>query len=566
MDGDAADLAQLERARRSLLGLAVGDAFGGTFFWKTDVEKRVRARQLLDQTWTWSDDTAMGKSVVRCLELHQEIVPDTLARLFGEEYFREPTRGYGTMAHTVLHELGQGVPWQQAATEIYNGKGSCGNGAAMRAGPVGAYFSGDIERVIEQARRSAVVTHAHPEGQAGAVAVAAAAAWAAETKVLDGQAMLKWAWSHTPDGLTRSKLRRALEFSLYGTPEEAAALLGSGQKVTSQDTVPFALWCAARHLDSFPEALWAAVAGQGDMDTTCAMVGSIVVLCAREGIPEKWLAQAEPLEENVPLRHDGPLQETVPRQIDEPTQTEPCEITTAWSQWDGLVRAEMLGSDSTAYRRQLFDAAERYDWQGLFGLLARFPEMSPSYQINLVRPDGGSWNTFLHHAVQGNASSEVVKELVARGHLRSIRNADGERPVDLATRLERNHLVPWLEPVVKHSVPEKKLAALETQFHELIRKDSAWRKYGDELRLPTLEVLLEREDLLMTFQIPWKWGGFVYRLHKVPFPNGMWATRDDWVLLVRGFERMGEGSERWYVITDFGSLLMKMDDDDVIFT
>lgn len=501
----------------------------------------------------------MAKSVVACLDLHQEIVPETLARLFGEEYLREPTRGYGTMAHTVLHDLGQGVPWQQAATQIYDGTGSCGNGAAMRAGPVGAYFCDDIERVVAQARLSAVVTHAHPEGQAGAIAVAAAAAWAAKAKLLDGEAMLEWAWRHTPDGPTRSNLGRAREFSLYGTPEEAATLLGSGQKVTAQDTVPFALWCAARHLDSLSEALWAAVAGQGDMDTTCAIVGSLVVLCTREGIPEEWLARVEPLEEGVPLLEAASLQ------VDEPGQVESCEIRTIWSQWDGLVRSQMLGAESTAYRHQLFDAAERYDWPGLFELLAKFSEIDARFQINLVRPDGESWSTFLHHAVLGNAAPEVVRELISRGHLRSIRDAAGERPVDLARRLERHHLVPWLEPVVKHSVPEKTLAALEAQFHEVIRKDSCWRQDYD-LRLPALDVLLEREDLLMTFQIPWKWGGFVYRLHKVPFPNGAWSTRDDWLLLARGYERMGEGSERCYVITAFGSLLMKRDDDDVIFT
>jgi ADP-ribosylglycohydrolase len=237
----------------------------------------------------------MARSVVLCLDLHGQIVSDTLARLLAEDYQRDPMRGYGAMAHTVLYEIGRGVPWSQAALEVFDGMGSYGNGAAMRVAPVGAYFADDIERVLHEARRSAVVTHAHPEGQAGALAVAAAAAWAAQAQTLDGRAMLEWAWSHTPDGETRSNLERALGLSLDRQSEEAAALLGSGHKITSQDTVPFALWCAARHLDSYPEALWATVAGLGDLDTTCAIVGGIVVLCARQGIPEEWLAHAEPL-------------------------------------------------------------------------------------------------------------------------------------------------------------------------------------------------------------------------------------------------------------------------------
>lgn len=286
---------RLERARRSLLGLWMGDAFGGSFFWKADLRERVSSRELSAPPWVWSDDTAMGRCLVACLERHGEIVPDDLAQSFAQEYARDPTRGYGAMAHEVLYEIGRGTAWQQAAGQVFEGKGSYGNGAAMRAGPLGAYFAENIERVLEQARRSALVTHAHPEGQAGALAVAAAAAWASQAQALDGGALLEWVWTHTPEGETRTNLKRALKFPLSRSPVEAAALLGSGHKITAQDTVPFALWCAARHLDSYPEALWATVAGGGDMDTTGAIVGSVVVLCAHEGIPEDWLSRAEPL-------------------------------------------------------------------------------------------------------------------------------------------------------------------------------------------------------------------------------------------------------------------------------
>jgi len=286
---------RVEQARKSLEGLWMGDAFGGCFFWKTDLSERILTRSLPPGEWRWSDDTAMGKSVFECLEQYGEIVPDELARLFAEEYHRAPVRGYGTMAHTYLHAIGQGTPWQEAAREVFDGKGSYGNGAAMRAGPVGAYFSDDMERVVFEAGRSAMVTHAHPEGQAGAVAVAVAAAWVSENRSSDGEAMLEFVCSQTPEGETRDGLERALALPFSSTPQEAAALLGSGRRIASQDTVPFAIWCAARHLDSLPEALWTTVAGEGDMDTTCAMVGSIVALCADHGIPEEWRHHAEPL-------------------------------------------------------------------------------------------------------------------------------------------------------------------------------------------------------------------------------------------------------------------------------
>jgi ADP-ribosylglycohydrolase len=66
--------------------------------------------------------------------------------------------------------------------------------------------------------------------------------------------------------------------------------------VCAHDTVPFALWCAARHLDDFAAALWTTVSGLGDRDTTCAIVGGIVALAVGEaGIPAEFLAAREPL-------------------------------------------------------------------------------------------------------------------------------------------------------------------------------------------------------------------------------------------------------------------------------
>ena len=46
--------------------------------------------------------------------------------------------------------------------------------------------------------------------------------------------------------------------------QSAVALLGNGARVTAQDTVPFALACAARYLSSYEEALWFTVSGLGE--------------------------------------------------------------------------------------------------------------------------------------------------------------------------------------------------------------------------------------------------------------------------------------------------------------
>ena len=89
---------------------------------------------------------------------------------------------------------------------------------------------------------------------------------------------------------------KALAFLENITVEQAASALGTGVRVSAQDTVPFCLWAAALHLNDYVEAMWATVTGLGDRDTTCAIVGGIVALSAGvESIPPSWVASREPI-------------------------------------------------------------------------------------------------------------------------------------------------------------------------------------------------------------------------------------------------------------------------------
>ena len=283
---------RLDRALRSLMGLSVGDAFGQQFFGPPGVVWGwIVDRYEPPAPWPWTDDTAMAISIVRILRDSGEIQPDHLAHAFAREHSEDPARGYGRGAEEVLGQIRRGVPWRQAAAEVFGGMGSWGNGGAMRAAPVGAFFAGDVEAVVEQAAKSAQVTHAHPEGQAGAIAVALATMWACTP--VQSNSLLEFAWTHTPPGATRDGLSKALELPLTLTPGAAAQILGNGSEVTAADTVPFSLWCAARHSDNFEEALWATVSALGDRDTTCAIVGGIVALSAPE-VPERWITAREP--------------------------------------------------------------------------------------------------------------------------------------------------------------------------------------------------------------------------------------------------------------------------------
>lgn len=291
-----ANTAALARARQSLVGLSVGDAFGETMFGEPRESAKRAAKRLIStrRPWRWTDDTAMALSIVEVLERFDGIDPDALAEAFARRWSEEPHRGYGQGAYNLLTRVSHGAPWRREAQRLFDGQGSYGNGAAMRAAPIGAYFAGDLERVRVEALRSAEPTHAHPDGAAGAVAVAIAAALVASG--VERAKLLEQVASFVPPGHTLNGLRRASQIGLDEEPAKAGVELGTGLDVAAHDTVPFCLWVVARHLDSYEEAIWAATSQHGDRDTTGAIVGGVVVLATGEDqIPVLWRAATEPL-------------------------------------------------------------------------------------------------------------------------------------------------------------------------------------------------------------------------------------------------------------------------------
>jgi len=289
----------LNRAEVALAGLSVGDAFGERFFVAPAVAEPLIADRIVPTPpWPYTDDTEMALSVVATLGQYGRIDQGALAGAFAVRY--DPSRGYGPSMHRLLRLIAAGEPWSTAARDSFSGQGSYGNGAAMRVAPVGAYFADDLATVVSEATRSAEVTHAHPEGIAGAVAVAVAAALAQrarESGALPSRSdFLDDVLGHVPQGEVRSRLRPARDLSEGAPISAAVAMLGNGADLSAQDTVPFSLWCAAGHFDDFEAALWQTVSGLGDRDTTCAIVGGIVACYVGEaGIPPPWLQAREPL-------------------------------------------------------------------------------------------------------------------------------------------------------------------------------------------------------------------------------------------------------------------------------
>jgi ADP-ribosylglycohydrolase len=285
------DVKPIDRALLSLEGLSVGDAFGERFFGPEErVAPLIARRAEPAGLWRWTDDTQMAVAIVDELDRAGAIEQDALAALFAERM--DPARGYGAGAYRTLLAIQEGAAWRRASSDCFRGRGSFGNGAAMRVAPLGAFFANDLDRCVEQARLSAEITHMHGEGIAGAIAIAVAAAltWQRHGAALpNGRSWLERVCERVPAGYVRAGIEEALRLPSTTSTTEAAAALGNGTAVTAPDTVPFCLWMAAWHSHDFPEALWQTVSAGGDRDTTCAIVGGIAALQVGErAIPTAW--------------------------------------------------------------------------------------------------------------------------------------------------------------------------------------------------------------------------------------------------------------------------------------
>ncbi|MFE3635452.1 ADP-ribosylglycohydrolase family protein [Streptomyces sp. NPDC059168] len=298
MTADSSSPERLNRALASLRGLAVGDALGSQFFVPANYPL-LKRREPPAGSWQWTDDTEMACSVVAVLAVHHRLDQDALARSFAEHH--DFDRGYGPAVNRLLRLVREGEDWRELAAGLFNGQGSWGNGAAMRIAPLGAWYADDPEQATHQAEISAYPTHQHREAVVGAMAVAAAAALAASPGGPPGpEALLDGVIALIPKSAVGAGLRRARDMLDYGDPATVAAVLGCGRRTSAHDTVPFALWSAARALTDFETAFWTTAQVGGDVDTTCAIVGGVLGSGKAGTPPAPWVERTEALPDWVP--------------------------------------------------------------------------------------------------------------------------------------------------------------------------------------------------------------------------------------------------------------------------
>ena len=134
-----------------IIGATAGDIIGSAYEWNN-----VKATdfKLFSNKTDFTDDSVLTFATMDVLLTNGNYTE--VYQSYGRKY---PGRGYGGNFYDWIYDQNP---------KPYN---SWGNGSAMRASPIG-WYGNSIEEVMNEAKKSAIVTHNHPEGIKGAQAAA----------------------------------------------------------------------------------------------------------------------------------------------------------------------------------------------------------------------------------------------------------------------------------------------------------------------------------------------------------------------------------------------------------
>lgn len=219
-----------------MIGAIAGDIIGSVY---ERYGIKTKDFPLFDPMCRFTDDTVLTLAVAK--SILDDIDYTTAVKEIGRKY---PNAGYG----------GTFLQWLLSNdSEPYN---SWGNGSAMRVSPVGFAFDRK-QKVLEEAKKTAEITHNHPEGikgaQATALAVFLSRTGHSKKEIKDD---LQDRFGYDLDR-TIDEIRPAYSFDIScqgSVPESIIAFLDS---------------------DSFEDAVRNAISLGGDSDTMACIAGAI---------------------------------------------------------------------------------------------------------------------------------------------------------------------------------------------------------------------------------------------------------------------------------------------------
>jgi len=176
-----------------------------------------------------------------------------------------------------------------------SGVRSAGNGPAMRAPVIGAFYADSPERLRLMNRVSARLTHRDPRAEEGAWVIAVAAACAVRRasahqmhKVFFETVMpqLRGEELHTALGAVAAALAERVDPAAFAVRLQRKDRVGG----YVNHTVPAVIYAWLRHYGDYRATVEYLIGLGGDTDTTAAIAGALAgIVTGRKGIPQSWL-------------------------------------------------------------------------------------------------------------------------------------------------------------------------------------------------------------------------------------------------------------------------------------
>lgn len=230
-----------------MLGAIAGDIIGSVY-----EARPIKTTDfpLFQSKSRFTDDTVLTVAVADAIVKNNDY--QSALKSYGQAY---PDAGFGMFFFNWLFS---------SDSQPYN---SFGNGSAMRVSPVGFAFD-SVAAVLAEAEKSAAITHNHPEGIAGAQAVALAVFLARQ-------------------GSEKAEIKREITsrfgYDLNRRLDEIRP--GYGFDVTCRGSVPEAL-IAFEESENVEDAIRKAISLGGDSDTLACITGGVAQAYYKK-IPEK---------------------------------------------------------------------------------------------------------------------------------------------------------------------------------------------------------------------------------------------------------------------------------------
>ena len=293
---DEANIADAEKAKGVIYGLAIGDALGypTEFMSLSAIKDRYgdAGIQDLPEPALYTDDTQMTIAIAEALIRAGDKDVDAIMDAVRDEFIKwrhspENNRAPGNACLQGVGNLERGIHWTRSGVADSKGCGS-----AMRVAPIGYLYQHDPEKLKEVARATGLCRHGHP----AAVAASVGAAYLIKLS-LDGvqpdqliPALLLFTKGISEE--FEQKVSMVEECLAYRSEEEALKALGEGW--IGEEAVALALYRFLRYPNDYAKTVIIGANTNGDSDSVACIAGGISgARLGIDAIPVAWCRRIE---------------------------------------------------------------------------------------------------------------------------------------------------------------------------------------------------------------------------------------------------------------------------------